>query len=79
MEVVDQRISVIKTSVSNPDTERIHLCLKKLSIARRARSKAVKMAYDARQSSLRKSVPPGVARCGPRRRPSGEGRNYEKW
>jgi hypothetical protein len=42
MEVVDQRISVIKTSVSNPDTERIFLCLKKLSIARRARSKAVK-------------------------------------
>jgi len=42
MEVVDQRISVIKTSVSNPDTERIFLCFKKLSIARRARSKAVK-------------------------------------
>jgi hypothetical protein len=51
MEVVDQRIGVIKTSVSNPDTERIFLCLKKLNIARRARSKAVKMGYDARQSS----------------------------
>jgi hypothetical protein len=45
MEVVDQRISVIKTSVSNPDTERIYLCLKKLSIARRARTKAVSVRY----------------------------------